>query len=73
MYSSKDIMPCDYVAEHIHELIKDVYDNQRTIVITQDGYAKAVILSIKEYEETLRTFEELKSSIQLNIKPVENV
>ncbi len=46
MHLSQDIKPISYLKAKTADVIKSVNDNQRTIVITQNGEAKAVIHDI---------------------------
>ncbi len=50
MKLSKDIKPITYMKTHSSDLVKEVNNNKRPIVITQNGVAKAVLIDIDSYE-----------------------
>ena len=60
MKSSEAIKPISYLKAHASEMVRDVADNQKTIIITQNGEAKAVLQDIKEYEKTEESLALLK-------------
>ena len=60
MKPSEDIKPISYVKAHASELIRELGDHQRTLVITQNGEAKAVLQDIHSYEKTQETLALLK-------------
>lgn len=51
MKYSESIKPISYLKAHVSEILRDISNNQKTIVITQNGEAKAVLQDIKVYEE----------------------
>jgi len=53
MKLSKAIKPLSYVKAHASEIINNFEKDESSspVVITQNGEAKAVMLSIKEYED----------------------
>jgi len=64
MHLSQDIKPISYLKAKTADVIKSVNDNQRTIFITQNGEAKAIIQDIRTYENTQNTLNLLKLIIQ---------
>lgn len=80
MVSYKEIKPISYLKVHASKIIRDVCDNQKTMIITQNGEAKVVVQDIKVYEDTQESLAMLKilalSKKNLNegnVKPLENV
>jgi prevent-host-death family protein len=64
MQLSQDIKPISYLKAKTADVINSVNENQRTIVITQNGEAKAVIQDIRSYENIQNTLNLLKLIIQ---------
>lgn len=60
MKPSESIKPISYLKAHASELIRDLADNQKTLVITQNGEAKAILQDIKIYEQTQESLALLK-------------
>ena len=60
MKLSKDVLPISYVKAHASEIISDLADQQRSVVITQNGEAKAVLQDIHLYEQTQESLALLK-------------
>jgi len=52
MKPSESIKPISYLKAHASEVIKDIVDNQKTLVITQNGEAKVVVQDVRIYEQT---------------------
>ncbi len=50
MKLSQSIKPISYFKAHAAEIIKELNRNHGTMIITQNGEAKAVIQDIEEYE-----------------------
>jgi len=51
MKYSEAIKPISYLKTHASEVIRDVSDNQKTLIITHNGEAKVVVQDIKVYEK----------------------
>jgi prevent-host-death family protein len=51
---TQDLKPISYVKTHITELVDYVGDSRSSVVITQNGDAKAVLIDIESYEKTIR-------------------
>ncbi len=64
MLLSQDIKPISYLKAKTANVINDVNENQRTIVITQNGEAKAVVQDIKSYENLQNSLNLLKLIVQ---------
>ena len=54
------VKPISYVKSHAAEIIHDLSQGQQTIVITQNGEAKAVLQDIGSYEQTQESLALLK-------------
>lgn len=66
MKLSESIKPISYLKSNAAEIIRNISDNQNTLIITQNGEAKAVVQSIKEYEQQQETLALLKILAQSN-------
>jgi len=64
MHLSQDIKPISYLKTKTADVINSVNDNQRTIIITQNGEAKAVVQDIKSYENLQNSLNLLKLIVQ---------
>lgn len=64
MHLSQDIKPISYLKTKTADVINHVNQNQRTMIITQNGEAKAVIQDIKSYENMQNSLNLLKLMIQ---------
>jgi prevent-host-death family protein len=64
MLLSQDIKPISYLKAKTAKVINDVNENQRTIIITQNGEAKAVVQDIKSYENLQNSLNLLKLIVQ---------
>jgi prevent-host-death family protein len=51
MRLSEDIKPVTYMKTRAADLLKQVKESRRPVVITQNGEAKAVLLDVASYEE----------------------
>ena len=60
MKLSDAVKPISYIKAHTSEVIRDIVQNQGTIVITLNGEAKAVLQDIREFEKTQETLALLK-------------
>jgi len=60
MILSEAIKPISYLKAHASELIHDVSNNQKTMIITQNGEAKVILQDIKLYEKTQESLALLK-------------
>jgi len=64
MLLSQDIKPISYLKAKTADVINKVNENQRTIIITQNGEAKAVVQDIKSYENLQNSLNLLKLIVQ---------
>ena len=60
MKYSQAIKPISYLKTHASELIRNISNNQDTLIITQNGEAKVVLQDIKIYEQTQESLALLK-------------
>jgi prevent-host-death family protein len=60
MLLQEAVKPISYVKAHAAEIIRDVAENHKTIIITQNGEAKAVLQGIAEFERTQESLALLK-------------
>jgi len=51
MKTSEAVKPISYLKAHASEIIRDITNSNRTLVITQNGEAKAILQDIKKYEQ----------------------
>lgn len=79
MKFSESIKPISYLKAHASEMLRDLSNNQKTMIITQNGEAKAVLQDIKSYEEMQASLALLKmlslsskSRDQKKYKTIEN-
>ncbi len=64
MRLSQNIKPISYIKSKTAEVINTVTEKRQSIIVTQNGEAKAVIQDIKSYEETRNTIAMLKMIVQ---------
>ena len=64
MNLSQDIKSISYLSTHSNELIENLNENRRPIIITQNNEAKAVIQDIESYEKLQNSLTLLKLIIQ---------
>lgn len=60
MVPSEAIKPISYLKAHASEIIRDVSNNQKTMIITQNGEAKVILQDVKLYEQTQQSLAMLK-------------
>lgn len=60
MKFSRQIKPISYLKAHAADIMLELAEQRRPLVITQNGEAKAVIQDITSYEETQETMALLK-------------
>jgi prevent-host-death family protein len=78
MKYSEFIKPISYFKSHAAKVIRDVADHKKTMIITQNGEAKAILQDVQSYEElqdSLALLKILASSSQKlqqgKMKPLE--
>lgn len=60
MVPSEAIKPISYLKAHASEIIRDVSNNQKTMIITQNGEAKVILQDVKLYEQMQQSLAMLK-------------
>ncbi len=60
MKYSESIKSISYLKTHASKVIRDVTDNQKTLIITHNGEAKVVLQDVKVYENTQESIALLK-------------
>lgn len=60
MKFSESVKPISYLKAHASEVIRDVTENQKTLLITHNGEAKVVLQDVKLYEQTQEAIALLK-------------
>jgi prevent-host-death family protein len=60
MKLSSSVKPISYFKAHASEIIRQISGKRETLVITQNGEAKAVVQDIRQYEETQESLALLK-------------
>ncbi len=60
MKFSEAIKPISYLKTHASEVVRDVSDNKKTMIITHNGEAKVVLQDVKVYEQTQEAIALLK-------------
>ena len=60
MKLSTRIKPISYLKSHVSEIVRDLGRKGPSLVITQNGEAKAVLQDIHSYEQTQETLALLK-------------
>jgi prevent-host-death family protein len=80
MKLSQDLKPVSYFKNNMAEVLRRLNENQGTMIITQNGEAKAAIIDIQAYEnlqETLAMLEMLaqgtKSVAEGRYRPADQV
>ena len=71
MKLSDSVKPISYIKAHASEVIREIVENQGTVVITLNGEAKAVLQDIREFEKTQETLALLKI-LAMSKKSLEN-
>ncbi|PLW81242.1 prevent-host-death protein [Kineobactrum sediminis] len=64
MKLSESVRPISYLKSHTAEVLRDVSEGQRTMIITQHGEARAVLQDIASYEQTQESLALLKMLAQ---------
>ena len=64
MKLSRAVKSISYLKQHTADAVKEVNENGSSMVITQNGEAKAVLMDIVEYEQTQESFALLKMLAQ---------
>jgi len=64
MKLSQDLKPVSYFKNNMAEVLRRLNENQGTMIITQNGEAKAAIIDIQAYEELQETLGMLEMLAQ---------
>lgn len=64
MKLSQSVKPISYLKRNTAEAIKEVHENHASMVITQNGEAKAVLIDLAEYEQDQESLAMLKMIAQ---------
>jgi prevent-host-death family protein len=60
MKPSSQIKPISYLKAHTAEVIRELDEQRKALIITQNGEAKAVMQDVRSYEQTQETLALLK-------------
>ena len=60
MKHSEAVTPISKLKAHASEIIRDVWENNRTLVVTHNGEAKVIVQDIKVYEKLQNSLALLK-------------
>ena len=60
MKFSENIKPISFLKAHASEIIRELSKSKKTIIITQNGEAKAIVQDIKLYEQNQESMALLK-------------
>lgn len=60
MKLSESVKSISYLKAHASEIINDISVNRKTLVITQNGEAKAIVQDLVTYEQTRESLALLK-------------
>jgi prevent-host-death family protein len=66
MKLSQDLKPVSYFKNNMAEVLRKLNENQGTMIITQNGEAKAALIDIKAYEDLQETLAMLEMIVQGN-------
>jgi len=71
MRLSQDLKPVSYFKNNMAEVLRKLNKNQGTMIITQNGEAKAALMDIKAYEGLQETLSMLEMIVQGNKNLIE--
>ncbi len=60
MKFSETVKPISYFKAHASEVVRDVVDNNKTMIITQNGEAKVILQDVRAYEQLQESLALLK-------------
>jgi prevent-host-death family protein len=60
MKYSEQVKPISYLKSHTADVVRDLNEHQKPLIITQNGEAKIVVQDIQTYEQTQETLALLK-------------
>jgi prevent-host-death family protein len=64
MKLSKSVKPISYLKAHASEIFNHLNEDRETLIITQNGEAKAALVDIHEYEQMMESLAMLKMIAQ---------
>jgi len=64
MKLSESIKPISYLKAHASELVREISEEHKTLIITQNGEAKVVVQDLETYEQTQESLALLKMLAQ---------
>ena len=64
MKLSESIKPISYLKAHASELVREISDEHKTLIITQNGEAKVVVQDLETFEQTQESLALLKMLAQ---------
>jgi prevent-host-death family protein len=64
MKLSQAIKPISYFKAHASDILRDINQTHGTLILTQNGEAKAVVQDIEEYERIQEALALLKMMVQ---------
>lgn len=64
MKYSEAIKPISYLKAHASEVLRDITENQKNMIITQHGEAKVIVQDIRLFEQTQESLAMLKMLAQ---------
>jgi prevent-host-death family protein len=64
MILSQSIKPISYLKQNTASAIKEVNENNSSLIITQNGEAKAILIDLKSYEQEQESLALLKMIAQ---------
>jgi prevent-host-death family protein len=60
----RDIVPITALKNRAADLVREVHDERRTLVVTQNGEPKAVLMDVHEYDRLQEALAVLKLAAQ---------
>ena len=60
MKYSEQVKPISYLKSHTADVVRELSEHQKPLIITQNGEAKIVVQDIQTYEQTQETLALLK-------------
>ena len=60
MKYSEAVKSLSYFKSHASEVVRDVFDNKKTMIITENGEAKVVLQDVRSYEQLQESLALLK-------------
>lgn len=64
MKPSESIKPISFLKSNTADVVREVNENRETIIITQNGEARAIVQDVATYEQTQESLALLKLLVQ---------